>query len=249
MKYFLALDKGSLRKANDRFTMLDLSIINPSLAKDNNLRSLAEFTCSFNTSSELKYFLIQKGILNSKLSYFDLVICYEYSGIKMISVAYKCDAEYIGINNEYLDNNKNYIDISRLKAIIFDKAKNDVFLENLLHYYRNYTFLAEEIRLIKAYSKDPFATLKFSDAIRKFVEKICKNGNTIDFRRVYDLGILVSKLTNKGRDALISRNLENKDVSKSKSVVEMDEVLKFELEQLEDRLKKGEDDDGQLTMF
>lgn len=238
MKYFLALDKGQCRNLKDRYNLLDMTSINPELIKDNNLKALVKFTCSFNTFNELKYFLIEKGLLNSKFSHYDLVIYYENKGIKSMDIAFKCDEEYF--------------DINRLKAIIMDKCKNEAFLNAWLNYYKNNSFLSEDIRIVKAHFNNPFANHKFFEAVKTLINKLCYKKDShqkyvVDFKRVYELGLLVSKLCNSGRTRLINSIPNQENSTNLKEFVS--DTVAFEMEQLQDKMHKLDIDEDQFKLF
>ena len=233
MKYFLAMDKGKHLKNDERFKRIDLSIINDQLIKDNNLKALCAFTTAFNTPNELKEFLQRKGVMNAKDRNYNLKITYTSKGYnKSLSVAYKKDQVFI--------------DYRYLEDVIFKNAQAPEFLNQLIEYYKNYTKLTFEL----AAFRDPKKEYKLYDTVRSFVYKICfrdNNGqNVLNYRGMYELGMLVSKLTKTEKQE--ERKQEN---SKTPSLLEMnlDENSPgyHYLEELKDRAKKSEDD--QMRLF
>ena len=175
---------------------MNLSSISPELIKNDNLESLTKFTTTFESKKELKDLLVAKGILSANNAFYDIVIYYELSYPKTLDVAYKIDEEFLDIGN--------------LSNIIYDKLKNKAFFDTFIDYYSRNSFLVDEIGLIREYADDVYANHRYFDAIRKLINKICykksSNGKTeLNYKQLYDLGMFVSKLANKGRNIVINR--------------------------------------------
>ena len=98
MKYFLTIDKGLFYNKKERFKRINLSSINESLDKENNLEAICTFTTAFETPALLKDFLNKKKLLDSKEMIFDLVITYQNEPEHLLDVAYASDKEYFNLN-------------------------------------------------------------------------------------------------------------------------------------------------------
>ncbi|MBE6154918.1 MAG: hypothetical protein E7163_05060 [Firmicutes bacterium] len=235
MKYYLAVDKGNFRNLDDRYKILDLSQINPELGNDDNLKLLVKFTTTFETKKTLKDLLIAKGVLAANNAYYDIVMYYEHSYPKTLDVAYKVDEEYL--------------DIGRLSNIIYDKLKNKVFFDTFLNYYEQNSFLEDEIGLIREYAGDIYANHRYYEAIRRLINKICYKKNSagktvLNYRQLYDLGMFVSKLANKGRNIVINR--VEKESIKANSIVPEEGTAERDKW---DELYGKEIDDDQIKLF
>ena len=233
MKYFLAIDKGKHLKNGERFKKIDLSFINNHLIKDNNLKAICAFTATFNTPSELKEFLQRKGLMSAKDSSYNLKIIYNNKGYnRSLRVAYKSD--------------QIFMDYRYLEDVIFKNAYSPEFLNSLIEYYKNYTQLREEL----AAFRHPKKEYKLYDLVRMFVYKICfreNNGqNKLNYRGMYELGMLISKLTKEE-----TREERKKEKREDSSIFQMnlDENSQeyHHLEELKDRAKKNDDD--QMRLF
>ena len=233
MKYFLAIDKGKHLKNDERFKRIDLSIINDQLIKDNNLKAICTFTTAFNTPNELKEFLQRKGAINAKDRNYNLKTTYTSKGYnKSLSVAYKSDQVFM--------------DYRYLEEVIFQNASSPEFLKLLIEHYKNYANLTSELAALR----DPKKEYKLYDIIRSFVYKLCfrdsfgKNG--INYRGMYELGMLISKLT---KEEKMEEKITEQKETPSILQMNLDENSPeyHHLEELKDRAKQKEDD--QMRLF
>ncbi len=194
MKYYLALDKGQNNYSTKRFTIVDLTSLNPCLGQDKNLEAIYQFTTKFSSSIELKKFLQANGLITAKESMYSLVITYHLKYSRVMPVAYACDLEFF--------------DISHLADIIYKNSKRKNFLPQLIRAYHSNKALAGELYSFQVYLHNPYADYKFYDVVRQFVNKVCfrmrDKREVKDFKGLYDLALLVAKLTNSGRDYVIN---------------------------------------------
>ena len=237
MKYFLSLDKGRHLNELERFITIDLANIHESLALDNNLNAISKFTTSFETASSLKKFLLSNGLISEKEKKYDIVITYQKGYIYSMPVAYACDLEFFDINN--------------LAIVIRDNSKRKHFLSQLIYHYKHNKKVASELYSFQAYIYNPYADYKFYDVARRFVDKICfrekLHKRVKDVKGLYDLALLVSMLTNPGRNLVIYKSDEPKENINTRSIIQEDSSLYYQLEELESR--QNNDLDGQMKLF
>ena len=223
MKYFLAIDKGSLYEGDSRFKKLNLSGINAKLEDDNNLRDLWTFTTTFETIELLKTFLKENKLLSSKESYHDLVIAYNYDGNRFMPVAYACDNKYLNWRN--------------LEDIIYKNARKPNFLDVIINVYGGNSYVASEIYSLKSYLFNNYQDYKLYDVIRSFVAKLClkpgEKATVVNEKGLYDLAMLISKLDNPNREMEIRKVMPKPGLVKN----------------LDDEQNRKHDDDDQMRLF
>ena len=137
-----------------------------------------------------------------------------------------------------------YTEITICESTICELSNE--FLNSLIEYYKNYTQLREEL----AAFRHPKKEYKLYDLVRMFVYKICfreNNGqNKLNYRGMYELGMLISKLTKEE-----TREERKKEKREDSSIFQMnlDENSPeyHHLEELKDRAKKNDDD--QMRLF
>ena len=233
MKYYLSLDKGQAFKNKERYINLELEKINELLNKDNNLKALTTFTCSFASAGELKDFLKAKGLIDTRNISYDVVITYSKDYIHFRTVPYSED--------------KKYLDYHNLEELICKFARKKGFLEAITRNYNEYPHLSREIYSFRAYLSNPYADYKLYDTARNFVGKICfreKNGTqVINYKGLFDLGMLVAKLT-KPKKEPVQTIMPSVNIEKQYSE---DDPAYHHLEELKSRYEKEQDD--QMRLF
>lgn len=233
MKYFLAVDKGSFFKINDRFVSLNLSSIHDKLVMDNNLQSLCTFTMGFDNQVDLKEFLIKKGILAVDKKNYDLKIIYKRNYIHFLAIPYM--------------NDKKYFDISYLSDVIVQNAYNPHFTRSFLNYFHNNTYLPEEYYELKRAFLEYVPQHILFDRVRGFLNCMCYSAKGgFQYRSCYEIAMFVSNYFRQpvNYPKKINSNLE----VKSDSYVSLTEEQQFHLEELESRQEKIEID-GQMSLF
>lgn len=233
MKYFLAVDRGSLFKLNERFIALDMGDIHEKLTKDNNLKELCTFTMNFENQTVLKDFLLKKNILGKNIANYDLKIIYRRNYIRFLSVPYSKD--------------KKYFDIGYLGDIIAKNAYDSNFLKVFLAYFQNDVYKSDEYdELKKAFFEYAPQYILF-DKIRSFLNcKVypVKDGKTsFSYRSLYEIAMLVSNLLEKKESR--KENIQKKAEVDS-NFTHLTETQQFELEEL---LSRKKDDNDQISLF
>ena len=223
MKYFLTIDKGLFYNKKERFKKINLSSINESLDKENNLEAICTFTTAFETPALIKDFLNKKKLLDSKEMIFDLVITYQNEPEHLLDVAYASDKEYFNLN--------------KLEQLIYSFSRKPERLRIITKYYNNQKSLTNELTSLRAYLSNPFADYKLFDVIRRFIEKVCYktvNGKRVkNYQEIYRLGMLLRKLDNPKRSEEINKSEEVENISKMRYTEEDPEYFHFE--ELQDR--------------
>lgn len=218
MKYFLAVDKGSLYNNKKRFKRIDLSSLNELLASDNNLEALCTFTSTFSSLAELKAFLISQKFLEPRLSIYDLVIVYLADFNKAMEIVYSCDI--------------NYFDLEYLKKAIYNQALNPMFIKSFIEKYRHYKKVTEEIQALKVFYSNIYPDSKILyRVISSFVEKMCledvTDKPTKNYLELYKLAMFVSRQSNPHRDQIIhepiKKEVENQNNIPSLEIEEPEE--------------------------
>lgn len=234
MEYFLTVDKGTLYNYKGRYKKIDLSKINPSLSKENNLEAICTFTSSFDTSMLLKEFLHKNKLIDIKDMPYDLVILKDKDYDHSFEVAYKQDLKFLNVRY--------------LQQILFVTAKNPDALRIITNYYNRYKNLTFELESLRSYMANPYADHKLDAIIRSFISKLCYktlNGKRVKkYQEIYELGMLMSKLTNKNKHKTVDES--QIEASKTVKYTEDDPRL-HHLEELEER--RARDDDQQIRLF
>lgn len=233
MKYDLSLDKGQAFKNRERYIKIDLGKINELLSRDNNLKALTTFTCTFESDGELKEFLKAKGLIDARNIRNDIVITYLKDYIHFRAVSYKEDRQYLDHHN--------------LEELICKFAKKPGFLEAIIKSYSDYPHLSREIYSFRAYLSNPYADYKLYDTTRAFVGKICfreRNGTqVVNYKGLFDLGMLVAKLT-KPKKEPVQTITPSVNIEKQYSE---DDPAYHHLEELKSRYEKEQED--QMRLF
>ncbi len=236
MKYYLSLDKGQVFKNKDRYIKIDLSEINEKLIQDNNLKALVTFTCSFENVLQLKEFLNAKGLIEKKNINCHLVLTYVRDYIHFREIPFKEDAKYLNFRN--------------LEELICYNSKKPGFLDAIIQNYSKLPHLSPEIYSFRGYLSNPYADYKFYDVVRSFVSKICfreKSGKkVINYKGLFDLGMLISKLT-KSKEAVETVVKSEKETMDREPQYSEDDPRYHHLEELKDRYEKEQED--QIRLF
>ena len=233
MKYYLSLDKGQAFKNKERYIKIDLGKINELLSRDNNLKALITFTCTFESAGELKEFLKAKGLIDTRNIRDDIVITYLKEYVRFRAVPYKED--------------KKYLDYHNLEELICEYAKKPRFLETIIKNYSNYPHLTQEIYSFRAYLSNSYADYKLYDIARAFVSKICfreRNGvQVVNYKGLFDLGMLIANLT-KPKKELQQTITPSVNIERQYSE---DDPAYHHLEELKSRYEKEQD--NQMSLF
>ena len=184
------------------------------------LEELDNFTSNFKNETELKIYLVKKGIL------------YGNYVSKNINVIYKNEGTYKKIPVLYLDNKK-YVDIEYLKNKLLSMSGNLEFLEKLAnrmdsrkkHNIQGTNIAAIRTHLINIRGNgDPSETydLLFSALSDMFYKAVISSPNKktrevkISYRGLRDLGLFVAKY-----DKI---DLQNTNVNETVEIDELDQV-------------------------
>ena len=201
MKYFLAVDKGSFYSNKERFKRIKLSLLNESLASDNNLEALCTFTSTFSTVSQLKAFLIAQKLLEPRLSIHDLTMVYFKDFDRSMDIVYAIDA--------------NYFDLEYLKQAIYSQALKPVFIKSLMEKYYKNKLVLEEIKALRVFYSNMYPDSRILyRVISSLVDKLClKNEiNDKNYLALYELAMFVSRACNPNRDVIIHEQEKKNDI-------------------------------------
>ncbi len=238
MKYFLVVDKGLYEKFDKRFIVLNLSPlgedINNSLNKNNNLKEVCKFTMSFSNALQLKEVLIAKKILSLENRYWDLKIAYRlrYKGkerIKLLDIPYKKEEKYFKFEN--------------LAMIIKDNAFiSQNFWEAFMDYFAKDKYILEEFYQLREIENLLGEDVLY-DRIRAFINAKCVNNGKTNFRKFYEIAMLVAKLDNRKwyRENTVSDGKE--------CFLNLSEEKRFKWEEWQEKIKQSEDEERQLKLF
>ena len=186
MKYFLAVHKGQALNNEGNFRKINLG---KELDQENNLKALCDFTGTYSNEMELKQALNQNFLLANNEMHYNLAIGYKKDSFRFIAVPYQKEHEYLSYK--------------KLEDAIYGFSKDKQALQVLISYYSYSNYpqiynIRSELYSFRVYLSNPYEDYKFYDVVRSFVEKICfrtdKDKKTLNYRRMYDLGMLVSKL-------------------------------------------------------
>ena len=225
MKYFLAVDKGKSFDSDSNFRKIDLG---KDLEQENNLKALCDFTGSYLNGSELKEALNERHLLATNEMHYNLVIGYKKDSYRFIAVPYQKEHEYL--------------DCKKLEETIHHFAQDKEALQVIISYYSNFGKvynIQPELYSFRVFISNPYEDYKFYDVIRRFVDKVCyridHGKKTLNFRRMYDLAMLVSKLV-PSKVEKQEKEVPNQSIAASKP--RMDSVVYHEYEELLYRLEQ-----------
>ena len=181
MKYRLSINKGEAYKKDERYRDISLGEINPVFLKDNNLEELCKFTMQFKNMMQLKYYLVEKGLLAPRDVHFDLNITYQ---LKENVFALKIP----------LQDHQKYFDINYLCNIISSKCVKDrSFAIGFLYLVKDmYGIELRHINDLKLYGEGYYQNYRPDPMVRAIVLDIVKRKGKVNYRSLFDLVMLVS---------------------------------------------------------
>lgn len=182
MKYYLSVDRGDYYKPSEKYHILDIKKINPEFGYNNNLQILCQFTMLFSDIYSLKNYLIKENILASNLRYFDLKLIYKYKeNIFCLLIPFRSDEKYFHI--------------SYLTSILLDKKSDLKFLKIFLNQFKFHAGLPDDIYTLKRYANEGYSKDPVDAIIRNFIHSICYPNRQLNFRRLYDLVMILKAMT------------------------------------------------------
>lgn len=219
MKYSLAFDRGSFRDINERYVKVPSSLINKDLDTNNNLKKLCYFTSCFNSSQDLKTFIISLDPKFSVYKNYNLVIVWnrKYKGVNYIR------SEDIPYKKDYI-----YFNFECIVKMIFNIAYDPLF-KSFYDFFKKQQYSLKELDDICSAMINCKPDYIVEDAIRAFLNKNLMGPKGLSFSNLYKMVMFLLRLTNTNKKEI---NKEENNLEVKEDYSPLSEEQQFEAEWL-----------------